>query len=759
MKFINSISMNMKKSMFCLLVSMLMFTLGHSQTITINQSLFAAGTYRDSSNITVPIDIDVTGTKGFGYNAITNSVDSNYFILVIVPVAKAATPITDTLTSTISLLGGTKIGRYTFDLNKVKNFPMVPYTTFVNGVIPKKFLGAGINSANYVLRVLSVKPFVSSDITAPITIKRTTAPVIKSFAVAGSIGNTTAINYDPTHSAMFFGFCGPIVKANGTQLDSSISLIDSTAGGFTNLNQTTVYDSVILINNSFHNLINTNTIVYSGTVAPKGNILFPAGILKAGEYYTLLLKAKDDSGYTSSKSYFILNTGWAFNINRATSASNGCKGDTVSLYPVINNIQAGQQFGIYDNFPGLLYSVTWGDPKTPGALYYSFNQLIYNGGIISHLYDTSSCFRPTGSQYWPITAALNTSFQGSNCAYPVSNQTIQIFSSVKARFSHPKPICAWNAIDSAGVTIKDSSYAGSNTTCTGNAYYKWYRSFIGCGTINDTTTNPFIYVDSSAVLQGGGVYVPTAVPHKDYKDIYPQPGKYIIKLFADNKQCKTDAYIDSIMVEAQPKAKFLFDSLTFSVPSISGCSPLNVAVKNLSDSTCTQKWNFKWEVVDTTPAKNVIPPGTIYTIQSPSTSTSTAPVFVFTQQGSYWVRLIGSNACTLQDTAYQKVNVIGNGGVAFPSGNKGVDANGVKINAFCLYQVSKTVNFDTAVKTPAIDAVLKPLYGGTAAAGTPYTWTITDIQGTHAFVAPTSATSAFPKVTFTTRLIRMENIL
>ena len=748
MKFINSIGMNMKKTVFCLMVSMLMFSVGHSQTITINQSLFTAGIYRDSSNITVPFDINAAGTNGFGYNVKTNSVDTNYFILVIIPIANAATPIVDTSDAKINLLGGTKIGRYTFDINKLKNVPQVPYTTFVNGMIPKNFLGAGINTANYVLKVISVKPFVSSDATALITINRTTAPKIKSFAIAGSIGNTTAINYDPSHSAMFFGFCGPITTKAGAQLDSSISLVDSTAGEFNNLNQTTVYDSVILINNSFHSLINTDSVVFRSTVTPKGNILFSSGILKAGEYYTLLIKAKDDSGYVSSKSYFILNTGWAFNINRTTSASNGCKGDTVSLYPVINNLQAGQQFGIYDNFPGLLYNVTWGDPKIPGAFYYSFTQLIYNGGIISHVYDTTSCFRPSGSQYWPITAALNTTFQGSNCAYPVANTSIQIFSPTKAKFSHPKPICAWNALDTAGVTIKDSSYSGSNTACTGSAYYKWYRSFIGCGTANDTTANPFIYVDSSAILQNG-VYVPVAVPHYDYKDIYPQAGKYIIKLFADNKQCKTDAYIDSIMVEAQPHAKFLFDSLTFTVPSISGCSPLNVAVTNMSDSTCSQQWNFTWDVIDNV-TQNVIPPGTVYTIQAPSTNTSTAPVFVFKQQGTYKVRLIGSNACTKQDTAYGIVNVIGNGGVAFPSSNAGVDVNGVKINAFCIYPVSKTVNFDTAVKIPAFDAVLKPIYGGTQSAVTPFTWTITDIQGTHTPVAPTTLSSAFPKVTFTT---------
>ena len=727
-----------------------MLTLGHSQTITIkiNQQLFAAGTYRDSSNITVPFDIDARGTNGFGYNSQTNSVDTNYFILVIIPVANAATPINDTSTSTITLLGGTKIGRFTYDINKVKNIGQVPYSTFVNGVIPKNFLVAGVNTASYVLKVISVKPFISSDATAPIVVTRTTASIIKSFAVAGAIGNSTAINYDATHSAMFFGFCGPVVNSKGVPLDSSISLMDSTAGSFNNLNQTTVYDSVILINNSFHTLLNTDTVVYRSTVTPKGNIIFPSGILKGGEYYTLLIKAKDDSGYISSKSYFILNTGWAFNINRTTSASNGCKGDTVSLYPVISNTQAGQQFGIYDNFPGILYSVNWGDPKSPSTLYYSFNQLINNGGIINHIYDTSSCFRPSGSQFWPINAALNTTFQGSNCAYPVSNQSIQIFSSVKAKFIHPAPVCAWNAIDTAGIIIKDSSYAGSNTTCTGSAFYKWYRSFIGCGTINDTTTSPFILVDSSATLKNG-VYVPTAVPHYDYKDVYPQAGKYIIKLFADNKQCKTDAYVDSIMVESTPKAKFLFDSLAFTVPSISGCSPLNVAVTNLSDSTCTQKWNFKWEVIDTV-TKTVVPLGSVYTILTPSTSTSTAPTFVFNQKGVYKVRLIGSNACTLHDTAYGLVTVLGTGGVYFPSGNKGVDPNGVKINAFCIYSASKTVNFDTLVLTPAIDSVLKPHYGGSPNAVTPYIWTITDIAGSHSVIAPTTLNSALPKITFTT---------
>ncbi|MEI6184057.1 MAG: PKD-like domain-containing protein [Bacteroidota bacterium] len=745
MKSFSAKTIYYKKQLVILIASFVLFTSIKAQTITINQQLFAGGTYRDSSNITVPIDIDARGTNGFGYNRRTNSVDTNYFILVIIPVSQAATPINDTLNSTLALLGGMKIGRYHLIKNLFPPFYHDTYTTFVNGVIPKNFLGAGINSASYVLKVISVKPFVSSDATVPIRIQRTIAPVVKSFAVAGSIGNTTAINYDPTHSAMFFGFCGPIVNKNGSQLDTSISLLDSTAGSFNTSNS---YDSVILVKNDFNTLINTNTVVYRSMVTKLGSILFPSGILKAREYYTLLMKAKDDSGFMSSKSYFILNSGWTFNIIRTSSGSSGCKGDTVSLFSVINNLQAGQQFGLINNFPGLIYSVNWGDPKNPGTYFYSYTQLLISGGMISHRYDTASCFRPYGSQYFPVSASMENPFQGYNCASPIANQSVQIFSSAYARIAHHSPVCAWNAIDTGSITLQDSSWGGANINCTGSAYYKWYRSYVGCGSINDTISNPLVAVDSSAVLQGG-VYVPVAVSHYNYKDIYIQPGKYILKLVADNKTCMATSNIDSIMVVARPKANFFFDSIGLPVKNIIGCSPFMVNVINQSDSTCSQKWNFKWAVVDSFTNK-VIPPGNIYTIQPPYSDTSFAPVFVFNQQGIYKLRLIGSNACTLSDTAYKMLYVVGNGGVSFPNGNKGINPNGFKVNAFCVYSASKTVNFDSSVKTPTEDLVLKPSFGGTPGAVTPYTWTITDIQGTHSLIGATTINSKFPRITFTT---------
>ncbi len=735
-----SIGLSIKKCLMTLVLLTSLMSISYAQTITINKQLFVGGNYRDSSNITVPIDIDVNGTNGFGYDtsAAFKRFNNNIFVMVLVPAANANAVFTDTIAS-INLAGAKIIGRYRFSNDQV------PYTTYVNGIVPP--LGVGTNTANYVIRVISTRPFISSDASPIFTVKRPSplAAKVKSYAVPGAVGNTTAIYYDGTHSSMFFGYCGTIVDKFGNATDTSISLLDSTAGNF---NTPSSYDSVILINNSFHGLVNTDAVVFRAKYTAKGSINFPSKILKSGEYYTVLLKAFDDSGYVSSKSYFLLNTLWNFNIQKSSKSSNGCKGDTVTLFPLINNVQLGQQFGLLDNFPGLLYNVNWGDPKAATPINYTYNELISNGGLFVHKYDTTSCYRPIGSQFWSINARLVNPFTGNNCSFPLATSTVQIFASVKAKFIHHAPVCLYNALDTIPVVIKDSSYAGSNINCTGSAYYTWYKTFVGCGSIKDTAANPFTPVDSSA-NQVNGIYVPTAVGHYDHKDTFQRVGVYIFKIVADNKSCNTDGYVDSIMVVAPPKANFKIDSSGILKDTISGCSPLTVKVTNLSDSTCSQKWSFKWEVIDTT-TKAVVPPGTIYKIPAPYKNTDTAPNIVFYKQGVYKVRLIGSNACTKADTAYKLVTVIGNGGVTFPSGNK-ITANNFETNAYCLYLTpSKTVNFDSAVRIPAIDTTMKPLYGGTASVTTPYNWEVTDIAGTHKYNLPTDSTKKYPSVTFTT---------
>ena len=736
-----SIGLSLKKCLMTLVLLTSLMSISYAQTITINKQLFVGGNYRDSSNITVPIDIDVNGSNGFGYDtsAAFKRFNNNIFLMVLVPAANTNAVFTDT-TASLNIVGAKIIGRYRF------NNDQVPYTTYVNGIIPP--LGVGTNTANFVIRVISTRPFISSDASAIFTVKRTTASKVKSFAVAGSVGNTSAIYYDGTHSSMFFGYCGTIVDKNGNATDTSISLLDSTVGNFNNPGS---YDSVILINNSFHGLVNTDSVVFRGKYTAKGAINFPSKLLKAGEYYTVQLKAQDDSGYVSSKSYFLLNTLWNFNISKTTSSSNGCKGDTVALYPQIDFKQLGQQFGIIDNFPGLLYNVNWGDPKIATTINYTFNELVSNGGLIIHRYDTTSCYKPAGSQFWSINARLVNPFTGSNCSFPMATSTVQIFASVKAKFSHHAPVCIFtaNSPDSIPVTLKDSSYAGSNISCTGSAFYTWYKTYVGCGTINDTISNPFIAVDSSTRIQSG-VPVPIAVANYNHKDTFMATGKYIFKIFADNKSCKSDGYIDSIMVVAPPKTNFKMDSSGILKDSIGGCAPLTVKVTNLSDSTCTQKWNFKWEVIDTT-TKAVVAPGTIYKIPAPYKNTDAEPNIVFYKQGVYKIRLIGSNACSKGDTTYKLVTVIGNGGVTFPSGNK-ITANNYETNAYCLFFPSKTVNFDSAVRTPAIDTTMKPLYGGTAAVTSPYNWVVTDISGTHKYNLPTDSTKKYPSITFSTPL-------
>ena len=733
MKFITSIRLNVRKGLMMFILGIATISAAHSQTITINSQLFVGGTYRDSSNITVPVDLNTVGTDGFGYGYGSLVFTNNYFKLALIPVANAAVNPVDTSDASIINMGGKVIGKFTF------NNYQASYTTFVNGIIPK--LGVGTNTASYVLRVISTNPFIVSNPSAQITVQRTSpqAPHIKSFAIAGTTGNTSAINYDPTHSAMFFGYCGAIVDSKGNPVDTSISLIDSTAGSF---NTAASYDSVILIKNTYSGLINTDNIVYTAQVTPKGIINFPSGSLKAGNYYTLLLKAKDDSGYVSSKSYYILNSFWTLNLSKKSSP-NGCKGDTISLYPEISNTQAGQQFGIINNFPGLLYNINWGDPKIPGAINYTYAQLLDDSGIISHVYDTSSC--PSPSHYWTITAKLANPFTGNNCSYSVATPQVQIWSSVKSKYIHHQPVCIYDALDTAMITFKDSSYGGTNATCTGTAYYIWSKAFVGCGNINNAV---FTDVDSSTTTVNGNI-IPSYVAHYDHKDTFNSPGKYFIQLVANNSTCLTNGYIDSIIVVAPPHVNYLFDSLGVQTKTVTGCAPLTVAVNNLSDSTCSQKWSFKWDVTDL--LGNIVPPGSAYTFATGSLNTDLSPKVIFNKQGTFKLRLIGSNACTKADTATNIVIVNGIGAVVFPTGNQPTSATGVKTNAFCIYNAAgKTVSFDSTIRVPVSDMVLKPSYSGTPGATNAYTWTITDIRGTHAFNGGTTTSSPVPNVTFNT---------
>ena len=722
----------------CLVFITLFCLAANSQTIRINQALFVGGTYRDSSNITVPIDIDVNGSNGFGYDtaAAYRRFNNNIFCLVLVPANNANAVFTDTTTS-INMAGAKIIGRYRFINDQV------PYTTFVNGVIPP--LGVGMILSNYVLKVIATRPFTCSDASPVITIKRTINIKVKSFAVAGTVGNTSAIYYDSTHSSMFFGYCGTLVDKNGNALDTTVSLLDSTSGNF---NTAASYDSVILVNNSFTTLKNTNSVVYSAKYTAKGAINFPSRIIKAGEYYTVILKAMDDSGYVSSKSYFLLNTLWNLNVQKRNTTSNGCTGDTVYLYPLINNVQLAQQFGLMNNFPGLLYTVNWGDPKSTTLINYTYNELISNGGVFSHQYDTSSCIRAAGNQYWSITAKLANPFSGTNCSLPIATSTIQTFSPSKAKIAHHANICMYSILDTAKVILKDSSYGGSNINCTSTAYYTWYRTYVGCGNINDTNNNPFGAVDSSCILQNG-IYRPIAVNNYNYKDTFSRPGKYIFKLVADNKTCLSSSYVDSMIVVAPPKVNFRIDSSGILKDSITGCAPLTIKLNNQSDSSCFQKWSFLWEVVDAS-TNTVVPPGTIYGIPTPYKNTDSAPIIVFYRQGTYKIRLIGKNACSKGDTTYKTVAVISNGGVNFLFGNK-ITANGIHTSAYCLYtSPSKNVNFDSAIRTPAADTVLKPMYGGIPASIDPYNWKITDKAGSHHYNLSTDSTKRYPNVTFTT---------
>ena len=119
-----SIGLSIKKCLMTLVLLTSLMSISYAQTITINKQLFVGGNYRDSSNITVPIDIDVNGTNGFGYDtsAAFKRFNNNIFLMVLVPAANANAVFTDT-TASLALANAKIIGRYRFINDQV------PYTT------------------------------------------------------------------------------------------------------------------------------------------------------------------------------------------------------------------------------------------------------------------------------------------------------------------------------------------------------------------------------------------------------------------------------------------------------------------------------------------------------------------------------------------------------------------------------------------------------------------------------------------------------
>ena len=634
-------------------------------------------TFRDSSNVSVPIDITEPDSLNFAFSPSTilgtsfHNLLGNQFVLYVTQSSAPLTKLSDT-----SNFGYIPIGKYTFD--------SAVYTTFVNGYFPSgaKSLPAG----TYYLRVVSTYPFVCSD-SVQINIFSSSNPIrVRSFTHELKANPLSVIHDDPTQIQKFYGTC-----FNDTI--THLVLNDSSFGA-------TQWDSLILIQNSYTNSANVNNIVLQSLITPGTPVNLP---MVKGNYYTLRLKAKNlIDGCESSVSYFLLNSLWVINMSSAGNVTN-CTKQVSTFYVPLDQRQTptSPELGIIDNFPGSLYKIAFGDPKKPAPVYTSYSQIVKDTGILSYTYDSTSCFSP-GSQYL-VTDSLLNYFSGIKCVNAFTQLNIKVLASAKAKIGHPiLPKCP-NTVD----TFIDSSYAGygtSNGGCTGLAYYKWYAAYVGCGSLSDTATYPFVLLDST---------YPNAVAHYNLVDSFPlaDSGKVYLKLIAENASCNTDAVIDSFMLVKPSKAGFQFDSVDLSnnhtyLDSMTGCSPKTFRVTNQSGVTCTQPSTFTWAVLDAN--MNVVAPGVVWKFGGTSTATDTAPNFIINSQGRYYVRLIASNVCIKSDTIIRPVNVVGVGNVFF---NNPI--------------VSQCSNKYDLIYTAG--GANSPTYSGTASGLFPYQWKVVPV--------------------------------
>jgi hypothetical protein len=214
------------------------------------------------------------------------------------------------------------------------------YTPFINGIIPN-----GVTAgANYKVRITSSIPNTTSLPSATFSINAVTG-------IKAGMGSPQMLN--PSVDPEVFGQCAGSNKTFNFTNASDFNT-PATATFFNELTQTT--EGTIPLNGDFA----ATTANYTVTVK------------------TVL------AGITGTKSYQLINN---VSNNSFTITGNGsvCLGSGNTLD---YNVDITGNNGIQKNYPGLLYSITWGDGVKS---IYTICEIVAANGKVSHAYTSSSC--------------------------------------------------------------------------------------------------------------------------------------------------------------------------------------------------------------------------------------------------------------------------------------------------------------------------------------------------------------------------------
>jgi len=520
------------------------------------------------------------------------------------------------------------------------------YSTYINGLLPNGLTpGTG-----YRVRVKTTTPTTASTPSTPFEVKAGTAVEAK-----------LTSNYLNNNNKETFGTCTS--KPNNPFLLTNESTANSTV---------------------------TATIKDEGSGGGTTNIAFPTPIQSftaQQSHYTIYTKAVMPDGTVATKAYLL--------INNKTVTAFANTGNTVVCLPLgalTFNVDVTSASGIQNNFPGDIYTITWGDQTTTT---YTLCEIINNGGIVAHSYIKSSCGSVSTSSAGTIFNAFDVSINVSNAfcgiiGTPVSSSAKVVVKPVNS-FVYNNPGCT-----NTDITFVNTSTLGENPN----------TNTLGC-TPNEVTYN--WYVD--------GVPVKANQP-RSYNLVYkfPTNGEHTIRLESNSSgSCNADPVEMKICIQDPPKP-------AFSLPSTTICSGTTLKPTDLSvlDNICNAANSYFWSV---TPTVGYV---------GGTSATSKEPQFSFTNPGTYTITLsISTPSCGPVVSLPQTVVV-----------NESPKATLSPDITLCNLSTYDFNNTTTGPTKTTISGTSKDLPDT-------YTWKVVPSgAGTYSFAGGTTANSKYPSIKF-----------
>ncbi len=301
-----------------------------------------------------------------------------------------------------------------------------------------------------------------------------------------------------------------------------------------------------------------------------------------------------------------------------------CSGDALT-FPIT---------GTATNSPGTVYNISFNNgfdtsfvhPPAPGTVPSS----------ITHIFNVTSCGTTSNgfqNSYAATITATNPCGTSQGSVVP-----IYVSSRPEATFvlGPRDTVCVNNTVTLTSTSPVNNSVNSGNGTCTPGRNVWTITPSTGYTVTSGSLGNTFGFNNPNTWTNGSSALGLN----------FNTPGSYTIRLITGNSTlCQLDTAIRTICVNPQPTSNFTIDNAE-------GCTPVNVATTNNSNTPICGDNTYTWTVTYSN-AQGCTPNSSNYTITSGSL-TSANPSFQFVNPGVYTITLVtrnSSGACVSTPTS------------------------------------------------------------------------------------------------------------